>query len=432
MEQFFSLRGILITVLMIVSFAAILIRPKVGVALILALTLLRDGFLYIWFQPIYDLHLPQVLIYLTLIAWLFHLKEYPLRFNKDIALVFGFFMVICATRFFSGTPIWDHPVANESLRIAIVFFLIVQLMRTTNDIRTMLWIFVGIFLFLELRAYYFYKTDFMEIALPNYRYVNRNGFANHLALMLPIAYMLGNNNKNKSLRYFGLFSALWCGIGVILTYSRSGFIGLAAGIAGILFLQKRKTKLIIALVVLALLILPRLSEKYTNRIDTIENYEEDVSAMGRVATNYAAINMFKQNPIMGVGAGNFNNVFLAYTPPEYLKWVEEGKSIHNIMLQVASETGLLGLAFFLPLVFCGFKNSLIKIRGYDPDEPEIQNIAQMLRLALFVTFLTSQFGQGGYYGNLYTILPFLSALHQNISEQNRPQTTKRRQNVRRA
>lgn len=418
MEQFFSLRGILITVLMIAGFAAVLTRPKVGIAIIFMLSLLRDGFLYIWFQPIYDLHLPQVTIYLTLFAWLLHVKEYPMRFNKDIALVFGFFLVICSTRFFAGTPIWGHPVTNEYLRIAVVFFLVVQLMRTTNDIRTILWIFVGIFLFLELRAYYFYKTDYMEIALPNYRYVNRNGFANHLALMLPIAYMLGNNSKNKLLRYFGFFAALWCGIGVILTYSRSGFVGLAAGVLGIIFLQKRKTKLIIALVVLALLILPRLSEKYTDRMETIETYQEDASAMGRVATNYAAINMFKENPMIGVGAGNFNDVFLAYTPPEYLKWVEEGKSVHNILLQVASETGLLGLAFFLPLVFLGFKNSFIKTRGDDPVDPETFNIAQMLRLALFVTFLTSQFGQGGYYGNLYNILPFLSALWHNISDQN--------------
>lgn len=426
MEQFISLRGILITVLMITGFAAILIRPKVGIALILMVTLLRDGFLYIWFQPIYDLHLPQILIYLTLIAWLLHLKEYPLRLNKDILFAGGFFLVICSTRFFAGTPIWDHPVVNENLRVVTVFFLIIQLMRTNKDIRAILWVLVGIYLFLELRAYYFYKTDYMEIALPNYRYVNRNSFANHLALMLPVAYMLGNNSKNKLFRGFGLFTALWCGIGVILTYSRSGFLGLAAGIAGIMLLQKRKTKLIITLVILALLILPRLSEKYTGRIETIEAYEEDASAMGRVATNYAALNMFKENPVLGVGAGNFNDVFLSHTPPEYLKWVEEGKSVHNIMLQVASETGLLGLAFFIPLVLFGFKNSFIKIPQSDPDPSGTLNIAQMLRLALFVTVLTAQFGQGGYAGSIYLLLPLLSVLRQNISEQLQPQKIKRR------
>ncbi len=418
MEQFVSLRGILMIFLIVGGFAAILIRPKIGIFFIFLVTILRDGFLYEWFQPVYDLHLPQIIMILTLIAWLFHIQEYPLRFNRDITLMLVYFLVICSTRFFAGTPVFDHPLVNENLRTIATFFLVVQLIRTPKDMRAVLWTFVAMHLFLALRAYYFYKTDYMDIALPNYVYVNRNSFAGELAAMLPIAYMLGNATKNKPLRYLGLFTALWCIIGVILTYSRGGLLGVFVGIACLMLVEKRKMKFIVIILLLTGLILPRLSEKYTGRIETIETYQEDASAMGRVAANYAALNMFKENPLMGVGAGNFNDAIMAYTPPEYVKWVEEGKSVHNIIMQVASDMGILGLAIFFLLIFGGFKNSFIKVAENTPEREGTINLLRMLGIALFVSFVTAQFGQGAYFGRLFYLLAFLSAMRQNVHEKN--------------
>lgn len=416
MEYFISLRGILVTAFMITGFAAVMLKPRIGIIAIFLLSVLRDGFLHTWFPPIYDLHLPQIVIILTLISWLIHSKEYPLRMNADVILMFLFFIVVCSTRFFAGIPVNDHPLVNENLRIVIIFFLVVQLMRTPKDVKTMLWLFVGMALFLELRAYYFYKTDYMDIALPDYVHINRNGFAGLLAYTLPIAYMLGNASKRRMPRLLGIGTALWCVIGVILTYSRAGLLGMLAGIGALILLEKRKIRLAMIIGLLTLLILPRLSEKYLGRVETIETYQEDASAMGRVATNYAAIEMFKANPFLGVGAGNFNDVFIEYTPVEYLKWVEEGKSIHNIMMQVASETGLLGLVIFLPLMWGGFRNSFVRVPETYPDQAEAVNILRMLRVAFFVAFLTAQFGQGAYHGSLYNLLPFMSVMRLNIVE----------------
>ena len=426
MEYFISLRGILIIAFMISGFAAVMIKPKTGIIVIFLLSIMRDGFLYTWFPPIYDLHLPQIVIILTLISWLVHSKEYPLRINADIILMSLFFIVVCSTRFFAGAPINDHPLVNENLRIVIIFFLVVQLLRTPKDVKTILWLFVGMSLFLELRAYYFYKTDYMDIALPDYVHINRNGFAGLLAYTLPIAYMLGSGSKRKLPRFLGIVTALWCVIGVILTYSRAGLLGMLAGIGALILIEKRKVKLVVIIGLLTLLILPRLSEKYLGRVETIETYQEDASAMGRVATNYAALEMFKANPFLGVGAGNFNDVFIEYTPVEYLKWVEEGKSVHNIIMQVASETGLFGLAIFLPLMWGGFRNSFIKVPGDYPDQTDAVNILRMLRIAFFVEFLTAQFGQGAYHGGLYNLLPFVSVMRLNIVGYNKNRKTQER------
>lgn len=407
MELFVSLRGALILSIFLVSIIAILVRPAVGIALILIVTLMRAGFLYVWFPPIYDLHLVQVVILYTGAAWLIHMGRYPLRINLDLILLFVFYLVICLSRVMAGTPVFESKVPDEYFRVLVIGFLIVQILRTPKDIRQALWVIVGVYLFLALRAYWRYKTDYMPIALPDYYWVNRNGFANTLALLFPIAFFLARETKSKALKWLGYTAAFWCIIGVILTYSRGGFLALMTSLLFVFLYEKRKGMFLVIGILMVAAILPRLSDKYINRIESIETYEEDDSAMGRVATNYAAINMFKGRPLLGVGAGNYNYVVYDYTPEEYRKWVFEGKSVHNIMLQILSETGIIGFTIFCLLIVRGFYNTRL---WYIRDKPELKSLAIMLRIALFSILVAQQFGQGGYFGDIYLILPFIIAL----------------------
>lgn len=412
MEHFFSIRGILISILLGIGFVKTLTRPQVGVSIILALVILRDGFLNEYFPQVYDLHFPQIIIIFTLISWLLHSGNYKLRFNLDIFLMFMFFLIICFSRYNFGASVFEHKIPNEFFRDTVIFFLIVQLLRTPDDIKKVIWLIVLLHLFLILRGYYLYKRDWMEIALPNYEYVNRNSFANTLASIFPLAYMLGRMAKGKLLKSTGLIASLWCVIGVILTYSRGGFLALAAGILALLiFIKKGRWILIGVMLVLSVLILPRLSEKYFNRIKSIDTYEEDASATSRIAGNYAAINMIKEYPLFGVGAGNYNDVVMAFVPPQQSWLLTAGYSIHNVVLQAASETGFIGLFVFLFLIIRGFKNSIF-LKGRE--DKEYGDVAVMLGIALFAIFVGQQFGQGAYYGNIYLYLPLISALKGSI------------------
>jgi probable O-glycosylation ligase (exosortase A-associated) len=250
----------------------------------------------------------------------------------------------------------------------------------------------------------------MPIALPSYKYVNRNGFANSLAMIFPIAYILSRTTKNRILKLLGMFAAIWCVIGTILTYSRGGFLALGVGILALIFFERKKWRIIGVILILFILILPRLSEKYINRMNTIQTYQEDPSAMGRIAANHAAINMVKENPIFGVGAGNFNELVVDFTPLEYRQYVKSGLSIHNVILQAASETGLVGLTIFLLLILRGFWNSLVLImKKKIKQSEELYNLSLMLGIALFAIFIGEQFGQGAYYKQMYLVLPLISA-----------------------
>jgi putative inorganic carbon (HCO3(-)) transporter len=131
--------------------------------------------------------------------------------------------------------------------------------------------------------------------------------------------------------------------------------------------------------------------------------------MGRVATNKAAINMLKAHPFLGVGAGNFNDVFLYYTPPDLLQWVSEGKSIHNATLQIMSETGIMGLLVFSLLIIKSFVD-VIKIKRYCQNNESLNllnNIANGLGIGFWGYFIAIQFIPGAYYSSIYIFIPLI-------------------------
>ena len=147
--MFFSIRGALIILLLVSGLLGTLMKPKIGLGIIISLVILRGGFLFRWFPPIYELHLPQVFIVLTLVSWLIHSNKYPLRSNFDIWLMSLFFIIICYSRYHFGIGIFDNDVPNEFFRELIVFFLAIQLLREPKDLRNMLWLIVFLYLFLE-------------------------------------------------------------------------------------------------------------------------------------------------------------------------------------------------------------------------------------------------------------------------------------------
>jgi O-antigen ligase len=70
------------------------------------------------------------------------------------------------------------------------------------------------------------------------------------------------------------------------------------------------------------------------------------SAEARRVVMEEGINAFVERPLTGVGAGQFKN----YNPPERR---ERWRETHNALIQVAAETGVLGLVAFIFLIVRG-------------------------------------------------------------------------------
>ena len=212
-----------------------------------------------------------------------------------------------------------------------------------------------------------------------------NPFGGYLGLTLPVALSLaiwawttglsrrGVQSSTASAwanlawaGYYSICSAL-IAAGLLVSWSRGAWLGAAAGILCVVVLRSRTAALlsgVVTLLLLATLLLGAFNpaivpEPVAERLQDIPAYfgltdvlsqpvtDENFSVLERLAHWVAAQRMWEQSPWLGVGPGNYAQVYPQVRLPQ---WEEALGHAHNIYLNVAAETGLLGLAAYLGLM----------------------------------------------------------------------------------
>jgi O-antigen ligase len=114
-----------------------------------------------------------------------------------------------------------------------------------------------------------------------------------------------------------------------------------------------------------------LSEKMS-RVFTEKHYLEYKSADGnRIEYTTDGLASILQNPLLGVGPGNFVLISQSNWKPGYL-WTESG---HNILLDIFVENGVLAGVFFILIIYQFLKQAS-------------RNVFFFMALALLFNFLT--------------------------------------------
>ncbi len=186
---------------------------------------------------------------------------------------------------------------------------------------------------------------------------------------------------------------------MVLTYTRSAFIGLI--VAGAFLVVKRQVRpwIPVTLVLAALVTLPLWApERFAERMLSREYLAQGTSVMRR---DYivAGAKMFREHWLLGHGYGQFGDYFLARSDSQYVEHmrqeIERGagppESIrpHNMYVDVAVDYGILGLAAYLWLLALLLKD----LREVERNgSPEASRLAIMLQASLVVFSVCGMFG----------------------------------------
>lgn len=168
-----------------------------------------------------------------------------------------------------------------------------------------------------------------------------------------------------------LTRSAWIGCAVALvTYLITGFVAPAAGLDGAPV--RRRPRLaayaVAALiaVVIAGILLASLADSdalYARAASTFSL--EDPSNLDRIAMAVTGLSMIKAYPVLGIGPGLMEEVY----PKWVVDWAErtDNPHLHNNVLQVAAERGLLGLAAWLWMIaaFALVGWRVLRARGAD-------------------------------------------------------------------
>lgn len=184
---------------------------------------------------------------------------------------------------------------------------------------------------------------------------DNNGFALAINMSLPILFYLARVEENRVLRRILNVAFVAGVISVILTYSRGGFLGLAAVLCAIAMKSKYRVLSGIGLAVCGLLILTLAPQQWMDRIGTLTVQKEDMdsSARERLVSWGTTWNFSKDYPIAG---GSFDTlpdvqIFQKYQseplPPGF-----PSSGPHSIYFQMIGEQGYVGLILYLLLIGC--------------------------------------------------------------------------------
>ncbi len=229
-----------------------------------------------------------------------------------------------------------------------------------------------------------------------------NFFAQILLIAVPVAVLLGFFARRRWSRIAMLGVAAVVLFAIALTYSRGGM--LAVAVMAVLMLRPLHVhwKNTVLAAIGALLVLLVLPSGVTKRFVTLEQVlpvaDEDVRADSSIAERrvYMAVAaaMFAQHPMEGVGIGNY--------PVEYDEYIGDVASSarlypranpmrypHNLFLEIAAETGLIGLALFGTVVIAVWRALRRSERAFSAaGDRELANLAIALRIS-FIGFLVA-------------------------------------------
>ena len=387
-----SLRDLLLTMVLIGLLPIGFKRPFIG-ALIFAVVSLANPHRFTWG---FAYSMPWALAYAgATMAGLLMTKERvigdSIRRYMPVLIYLGWMTVTTAFAIERGAAI-DR--LTEIAKVQLMCLVTLSLLTDWQRVKQLVWVAVCSIGFFGLKGGIFTVASGGSDLVwgpPDSAITDNNHLAVALVMMLPLMYWLFTEAKRRWLKALILFSALMSVASIFGSHSRSAFLGILA-ISAFLVLKSRQ-KLAVGLITImaGAAIASFMPESYWNRMETIDDYQQDASAMGRINVWKTAINI-ADDRITGAG-------FEYYGPRAFKRYSPDPADIHSshsIYFQSLGEHGWIGLGLYLFIwSYIWFQcRRVIKQADESEDGRSQASLARMILVSLI------GFGVGGAFVNI--------------------------------
>ena len=229
-------------------------------------------------------------------------------------------------------------------------------------------------------------------------FVDNNGYALGTVMIIPLLIAAG---RGAGFIYDGRWlpwirRGVWvavplCVFAVIGTYSRGGFLSLAAASLTFVVLQRRPVRAVaglLAVVGVLLLIVP-IPKSYVDRLQTMQTYKEtgEESALSRWHFWAVGLRMVADNPL-GIGLRQYEQAYDKYDFSHGRYGPQ--RAVHNSHVQVLAETGYPGAIVWAGMFVVAFV-TCFRVRARSRDEsldPEARRFFFTTANCLIVSMLS--------------------------------------------
>mgnify|MGYP002640910917 CR=1 FL=1 len=318
-----------------------------------------------------------LLLFAILMRWIAY-NEKPDGWQRATALLFGYGAVGFASILYAADPSRTLAATELYIKNALIVIVVVILLQYGAVFRRVIWALLAAGIFLGTLTvfqyvtgttdnYYFGFAQTSAAVLVGASSTNRvsgpindpNYYALIMSVLVPLALDRIWHEKNRWMKAFSIWAFVATAAAVMLTYSRSGFVILVF-VLGLMFLYRAPNfKNFLILLLISLVLIQFVPTQYTDRLESLtsflpgsnNNLREDAAIRGRASELLVGWNMFLDHPILGVGYDNYPIYYQQYSRQVGLDPRAEERSAHNLYIEILAETGIVGLIFFLAIIF---------------------------------------------------------------------------------
>lgn len=317
------------------------------------------------------------------------LRREPLVLNA----VVGLMLLYLAVQAMSALQARDVGTAYGAMNGYIVeglviYFLVVNVVRTPQMLRAVAWAIVLAGLFLGGLGAYQQATGTFDNNLGGFAQISQASFttgettlageveqprfggplgdqnrhSQNMLLVVALGLFLFWSERARPLKALAAAAVLFSAIGAALTFSRGGavsFVLVVLLMAALRYIKLRQLALVAAGLLLVLALVPQ----YATRLSTLDwlpalwNSEDtaglqgaDAASLGRANEMVAALLAVADHPVLGVGPGMFRYHYQDYADEVALRVHIGERQAHNLFLGIAADLGLIGLGLFSAIV----------------------------------------------------------------------------------
>src|SRR6266850_5584059 len=210
-------------------------------------------------------------------------KRLPLT---PVTIVLALLVVwINVTTFFAIDIDQSLDMWKQVIKIMLMVFVALYLLHSKEHIQVLIWILTGSVAFYGVKGGLFTLQQGGEYVVwgPTGSFIEENNALALATIMtIPLLYILFRQATKRWLRWSLLAAMVLCGFSALGSYSRGAFVAIAAMIGVLWWKSRRKVVTGIVLATLVPFAIAFMPEKWEERMWSIQNYEQDTSAMGRI------------------------------------------------------------------------------------------------------------------------------------------------------
>jgi O-antigen ligase len=294
------------------------------------------------------------------------------------SLLVGFVAVAALSCLTALWPGYAVAALSDLVKMALVFFFIVNCANTERRLRGVMWTIVvcGVIPAAGTLKNYLHGNLLEGRASWLGIFANPNEVAYSLIILVPLAAVLAAGAG--LLPRLALMGILTLYVGAIfVTFSRGGLVALGV-VVGLYAWRKRSIWLQAALMVLVAAGLV-LGGKYWSRDQDFSGLKGDVTFRQRLATSEVGLAMFADHPLLGVGLGCSVVAWPLYAPKDL--YSRSSLVTHNTVIQPLGETGAMGFILFAS--FVGFGIHSARKLALNASRPSMANLGAGLEIAVW-------------------------------------------------